>query len=174
MWVFNHLFICPPPSPPMHPPYLSICWPFPAVPVLRVSLYLPWRPADGYCGGSEYSSYQYGLHQCWISHSGLADCPPAAYSNIVSRIVIFEAEPRLSSLRAARYSQRKKGRNRLRQKTLRFYFLQMSILSRRREPLRAPPSDCSSWTQKKWSAGKTMQRKTGLRPKIGLEKCLDL
>lgn len=57
---------------------------------------------------AEYSSYQYGLHQCWISHSGLADCPPAAYSNIVSRIVIFEAEPRLRILQAAEYSQREK------------------------------------------------------------------
>lgn len=80
---------------------------FPSRAVLRVSLYLPWRPADVHCGGLEYSSYQYGLHQCWISHSGLAHCPPAAYSNIVSRIVIFEAEPRLSSLQAAEYSQRK-------------------------------------------------------------------
>jgi len=76
-----------PPS--THP---SICWPFPAMPVVRVSVYLPWRPADVYCDGAEYSSYQYGLHQYWISHSGLAACPPAAYSNIVSRIVIIGAE----------------------------------------------------------------------------------
>lgn len=87
--------------------HLSICWPFPAMPVVRVSVYLPWRPADVYCDGVEYSSYQYGLHQCWISHSGLARCPPAAYSNIVSRIVIFEAELWLSSLQAPEYSQRK-------------------------------------------------------------------
>lgn len=62
------------------------------MPVVRVSVYLPWRPADVYCDGVEYSSYQYGLHQYWISHSGLAGCPPAAYSNIVSRIVIIGAE----------------------------------------------------------------------------------
>lgn len=61
---------------------------------VRVSVYLPWRPADVHCDGIEYSSYQYGLHQCWISHSGLAGCPPAAYSNIVSRIVIIRAELR--------------------------------------------------------------------------------
>lgn len=77
------------------------------MPVVRVSVYRPWRPADVYCDGVEYSSYQYGLHQCWISHSGLAGCPPAAYSNIVSRIVIFEAELWLSSLQAPEYSQRK-------------------------------------------------------------------
>lgn len=115
---FHHLFIWRAAS----PPYLSICWPFPAVPVLRVSLYLPWRPADVYCGGLEYSSYQYGLHQCWISHSGLADCPPAAYSNIVSRIVIFEAEPRLSSLQAAEYSQRKNQEKKKERKKLSVYF----------------------------------------------------
>lgn len=74
---------------PIHP---SICLPFPAMPAVRVSVYLPWRPADVYCDGAEYSSYQYGLHQYWISHSGLAACPPAAYSNIVSRIVIIGAE----------------------------------------------------------------------------------
>lgn len=90
--------------PPVHP---SICWPFPAMPVVRVSVYLPWRPADVYCGGLEYSSYQYGLHQCWISHSGLAGCPPAAYSNIVSRIVIIGAELWPRSLQAPEYSQRK-------------------------------------------------------------------
>lgn len=91
-----HLSTCP-----------SICWPFPAMPVVRVSVYLPWRPADVYCDGAEYSSYQYGLHQYWISHSGLAGCPPAAYSNIVSRIVIIGAELWPSSLQATEYSQRK-------------------------------------------------------------------
>lgn len=92
-----------PPS--IHP---SICWPFPALSVVRVSVYLPWRPADVYCDGIEYSSYQYGLHQCWISHSGLAGCPPAAYSNIVSRIVIIGAELRPCSPGAAEYSQIRK------------------------------------------------------------------
>lgn len=82
------------------------------MPVVRVSVYLPWRPADVYCDGAEYSSYQYGLHQYWISHSGLAGCPPAAYSNIVSRIVIIGAELGPGSLRATEYSQRKKtGKN---------------------------------------------------------------
>lgn len=84
----------------------SICWPFPAMPLVRVSVYLPWRPADVYCDGLEYSSYQYGLHQYWISHSGLAGCPPAAYSNIVSRIVIIGAELWPGSLQATEYSQR--------------------------------------------------------------------
>ncbi len=91
--------------------YPSICWPFPAMPVVRVSVYLPWRPADVYCDGVEYSSYQYGLHQYWISHSGLAGCPPAAYSNIVSRIVIIGAELWPSSLQATEYSQRKPEKN---------------------------------------------------------------
>lgn len=77
------------------------------MPVVRVSVYLPWRPADVYCDGAEYSSYQYGLHQYWISHSGLAGCPPAAYSNIVSRIVIIGAELWPRSLQATEYSQRK-------------------------------------------------------------------
>ena len=54
-----------------------------------MSAYLPWHPADVYCDGVEYTSYQYGLHQDWISHSGLEGFPPAAYSNIVSRIVII-------------------------------------------------------------------------------------
>lgn len=87
--------------------YPSICWPFPAMPVVRVSVYLPWRPADVYCDGAEYSSNQYGPHQYWISHSGLAGCPPAAYSNIVSRIVIIGAELWPSSLQATEYFQRK-------------------------------------------------------------------
>lgn len=78
------------------------------MPVVRVSLYLQWRPADVYCDGAEYSSNQYGLHQYWISHSGLAACPPAAYSNIVSRIVIIGTELQPSSLQATQYSQRKK------------------------------------------------------------------
>lgn len=86
--------------------YPSICWPFPAMPVVRVSVYLPWRPADVYCDGAEYSSNQYGPHQYWISHSGLARCPPAAYSNIVSRIVIIGAELWPSSLQATEYFQR--------------------------------------------------------------------
>lgn len=77
------------------------------MPLVRVSVYLPWRPADVYCDGVEYSSYQYGLHQYWISHSGLAGCPPAAYSNIVSRIVIIGAELWPKSLQATEYSQRK-------------------------------------------------------------------
>lgn len=76
------------------------------MPVVRVSVYLPWRPADVYCDGAEYSSNQYGPHQYWISHSGLARCPPAAYSNIVSRIVIIGAELWPSSLQATEYFQR--------------------------------------------------------------------
>lgn len=96
----------------IHPPirsstYPSICWPFPAMPVVRVSADLPWRPADVYCDEVEYYSYQYGLHQYGISHSGLAGCPPAAYSNIVSRIVIIGAELWPCSLQATEYSQRK-------------------------------------------------------------------
>lgn len=87
--------------------YPSICWPFPAMPVVRVSVYLPWRPADVYCDGVEYSSYQYGPHQYWISHSGLAGCPPAAYSNIVSRIVIIGAELWPGSLRATEHFSKK-------------------------------------------------------------------
>lgn len=140
------------PQPP-HPTYPSAGRSQPCL-LVRVSLYPPWRPADVHCGGLEYSSYQYGPHQCWISHSGLADCPPAAYSNIVSRIVISEAETRLSSPRAAEYSQREnrgeKERKKLsvalllRQK--RSHFLQMSLLSRRGEPLTAPPGDGSSQT----------------------------
>lgn len=113
--------------------HLSICWPFPAMPVVRVSVYLPWRPADVYCDEVEYSSYQYGLHQCWISHSGLAGCPPAAYSNIVSRIVIFEAELWLSSLQAPEYSQRKTlkeivSASILKQNVFFFFLLHMWIL----------------------------------------------
>lgn len=77
------------------------------MPVVRVSVYLPWRPADVYCDGVEYSSYQYGLHQYWISHSGLAACPPAAYSNIVSRIVIIGAELWPSSLASYRIFSKK-------------------------------------------------------------------
>lgn len=94
----------------LHPSiHLSICWPFPAVSVVRVSVYLPWRPADVYCDGIEYSSYQYGPHQCWISHSGLAGCPPAAYSNIVSRIVNIGAELRPCSPGATEDSQIRKN-----------------------------------------------------------------
>lgn len=87
--------------------YPPICWSFLVMPLVRVSVYLPWRPADVYCDGVEYSSYQYGLHQYWISHSGLTGCPPAAYSNIVSRIVIIGAERRPRSLQATEYSQSK-------------------------------------------------------------------
>lgn len=97
--IFIHLIII---YPPIYPP---ICWSFLVMPLVRVSVYLPWRPADVYCGSVEYSSYQYGLHQYWISHSGLAGCPPAAYSNIVSRIVIIGAELRPRSLQATEYSQ---------------------------------------------------------------------
>lgn len=50
---------------------------------------------------------QYGPHQYWISHSGLAGCPPAAYSNIVSRIVIIGAKLWPKSPLATQYSQRK-------------------------------------------------------------------
>lgn len=117
--------------PSVHPPtYPSICWPFPAMLVVRVSVYLPWRPADVYCDGVEYSSYQYGLHQCWISHSGLAGCPPAAYSNIVSRIVIIGAELWPSSLQATEYSQRKPEKKCLcfHFPTKDFIFLRMWIL----------------------------------------------
>lgn len=103
----------------LHP---SICWPFPAWSVVRVSVYLPWRPADAYCDGIEYSSYQSGLHQCWISHSGLAGCPPAAYSNIVSRIVIIGAELRPCSPRAAEDSQIYKKKNPKKQKSFFFPF----------------------------------------------------
>lgn len=81
------------------------------MPVVRVSVYLPWRPADVYCDGAEYSSNQYGPHQYWISHSGLARCPPAAYSNIVSRIVIIGAELWPSSLQATEYFQRNPKKN---------------------------------------------------------------
>lgn len=101
------------------------------MPVVRVSVYLPWRPADVYCDGAEYSSNQYGPHQYWISHSGLARCPPAAYSNIVSRIVIIGAELWPSSLQATEYFQRNPKK-----KCLCFHF-----------PTKASDfSECGIWT----------------------------
>lgn len=148
------------------------------MPVVRVSVYLPWRPADVYCDGAEYSSNQYGPHQYWISHSGLARCPPAAYSNIVSRIVIIGAELWPSSLQATEYFQRNPKK--------------MSLL---------PFPYKSVWFQRMWDldhwgsgeivegfgehpqpqnrqGGKGMERwwksKNPTRPKTGMKACLDL
>lgn len=100
----------------------SICRPFPVMPLVRLSVYLPWHPADVYCDGLEYSSYQYGLDQCWIIHSGLAgSCPPAAYSNIVSRIVNIRAELWAAFHHTTEYSQRKNTKS-----VSAFHFLQSS------------------------------------------------
>lgn len=161
--------------------YPSICWPFPAMPVVRVSVYLPWRPADVYCDGVEYCSYQYGLHQYWISHSGLAGCPPAAYSNIVSRIVIIGAELWPSGLQATEYSQRKPEKNVFAsispQKRLISFFSERGIWTTEvweknvdgfRESACIPGAGRKRRMERWWKA------KTQPRPKSGMKACLDL
>lgn len=165
--------------PSIHPPtYPSICWPFPAMLVVRVSVYLPWRPADVYCDGVEYSSYQYGLHQCWISHSGLAGCPPAAYSNIVSRIVIIGAELWPSGLQATEYSQRKPEKNVFAsifpQKISFFCECGFWTTEGWGKTLMSTENVCSPYNREKRDDGKMMESKTQPTPKSGMKACLDL
>lgn len=150
------------------------------MPVVRVSVYLPWRPADVYCDGVEYSSYQYGLHQCWISHSGLAGFPPAAYSNIVSRIVIIGAELRPGSLQATKYSQR----NQIWKKHSlppfpykRFHFSATEDFAPQRgwgENVDGLRERLHPYNREKKEDGEMMESKTPTRPKSGMKACLDL
>ena len=145
------------------------------MPVVRVSVYLPWRPADVYCDGVEYSSYQYGLHQYWISHSGLAACPPAAYSNIVSRIVIIGAELWPSSLTSYRIFSKKTTKKIIfasisPHKSDRFHFFQrMSNLDhceveRKRQWVQRAPA--SLVQREKKEDGKMMESKNPTKAKI--------
>lgn len=153
--------------PSLHP---SLCWPFPAWSVVPVSVYLPWRPADVYCDGIEYSSYQYGLRQCWISHSGLAGCPPAAYSNIVSRIVIIGAEG------AAEDSQIKKYIYlcfHLAAKE--FHFFPADVEARREgKMLTGLGEHLHPHSRQQREDGGMMQSESQARPKSGMKACLDL
>lgn len=154
------------------------------MPLVRVSVYLPWRPADVYCDGVEYSSYQYGLHQYWISHSGLAGCPPAAYSNIVSRIVIIGAElwPKLQNILKENQKKKKIFAAIFPQKPLSSSFSKCvlrGVMRMRWNRLRVRRAslalDCvKKKKKKKRDGGKMMVSETQARPKTGMKACLDL
>lgn len=119
----------------------------------------------------------------WISHSGLAGCPPAAYSNIVSRIVIVGAELWPKRLRATEYSQRKPELKKIfaaifPQKPLSSSFSKCvlrGVMRMRWNRLRVRRAslalDC---VKKKKDGGKMMASETQARPKTGMKACLDL